>query len=180
MQGRLMKWAIRLAPFALQHRPIKAMKGQVVADLLAEFADDDPVKNKVVQYIGTSTWKMFSDGSHSKGKSGAGVILKGPGARKISLQLQMEEMTHNSTEYEALILGLEALIAKGAQMVLTCGDSQLVINQVLKRYACNYPHLRQHRDLVYHMLYRITEVVFEHVPRTENRLADNLAQNACH
>ncbi|XP_051149219.1 uncharacterized protein LOC127263940 [Andrographis paniculata] len=118
MQGRLMKWAIKLAPFALRHRPIKAVKGQVVADLLAEFAGNESLENK----------------------------------------LQMEEMTHNSAEYEALILGLEALIAKGVQSVLICGDSQLVINQVLKRIA---------------------EVVFEHVPRTKNRLADNLAQSAC-
>ncbi|XP_051152016.1 uncharacterized protein LOC127265996 [Andrographis paniculata] len=132
-KGRLMKWAIKLAPFALRHRPIKAVKGQVVADLLVEFAGDESLENKVVPYICTSPWKMFFDGSHSKGKSGAGVILEGPGASKISLQLQMEEMTHNSAEYEALILDLEAFIAKGVQSVLICGDSQLVINQVLKR-----------------------------------------------
>ncbi|XP_051140129.1 uncharacterized protein LOC127257703 [Andrographis paniculata] len=179
MQERLMKWAIRLAPFALRHRPIKAVKGQVVADLLAEFAGDESLENKVVPYIGSSLWKICFDGSRSKGKSGPRVILEGPGASKISLQLQMEEMTHNSAEYEALILGLEALIAKGVQSVLICGDSQLVINQVLKRYACKYPHLRRYRDLVFHLLYKIAEVVFEHVPRTENRLANNLAHNAC-
>ncbi|XP_051139080.1 uncharacterized protein LOC127256897 [Andrographis paniculata] len=87
-------------------------------------------------------------------------------------------MTHNSTEYKALILGLEALIAKGVQFVLIYGDSQLVINQVLKRYACNFPHLRRYRDVL-HLLHRIGEVVFEHVPRAENQLADNLAQSAC-
>ncbi|XP_051140140.1 uncharacterized protein LOC127257718 [Andrographis paniculata] len=179
MQGRLMKWAIKLAPFALRHRPLKAVKGQVVADLLAEFTSVGSSENKIMPYIGTSPWKMFFDGSRSKGKSGAGVILEGPRGRKINLQLQMEDMTHNSTEYEALILGLEALIAKGVQSVLIYGDSQLVINQVLKRYACNFPHLRRYRDVVLHLLYRTGEVVFEHVPRTENQLADNLAQSAC-
>ncbi|XP_051152015.1 uncharacterized protein LOC127265995 [Andrographis paniculata] len=82
----------------------------------------------------------------------------GPGAEKISLQFQMEEMTHNSAEYEALILGLEALVAKGAQTVIIYGDSQLVINKVLKRIA---------------------EVVIKHVPRIENQQVDNLVQNAC-
>ncbi|XP_051145570.1 uncharacterized protein LOC127261311 [Andrographis paniculata] len=90
----------------------------------------------------------------------------------------MEEMTHNSTEYEALILGLKALLAKGAQTVMICGDSQLVINRVFRRYACNYPYLRQYRDLVYRLLDKIAEVVIKHVLRTENRQADNLAQNA--
>ncbi|XP_051141299.1 uncharacterized protein LOC127258492 [Andrographis paniculata] len=179
MHGRLMKWAIKLAPFALRHRPLKAVKGQVVADLLVEFTSDGSSENKIMPYIGTSPWKMFFYGSCSKGKSGAGVILEGPGGGKIILQLQMEDMTHNSAEYEALILGLEALIAKGVQSVLIYGDSQLVINQVLKRYACNFPHLRRYRDVVLHLLYRIGEVVFEHVPRTENQLADNLAQSSC-
>ena len=31
-----MKWAVRLAPFSLVHKPIKAVKGQVVADFLAD------------------------------------------------------------------------------------------------------------------------------------------------
>ncbi|XP_051141733.1 uncharacterized protein LOC127258782 [Andrographis paniculata] len=179
MQGRLMKWAIKLAPFALRHRPLKAVKWQVVADFLVEFTSDGSSENKIMPYIGTSPWKIFFDGSRLKGKSGARVILEGPGGGKINLQLQMEDMTHNSAEYEALILGLEALIAKGVQSVLIYGNSQLVINQVLKRYACNFPHLHRYRDVVLHLLYRIGKVVFQHVPRVENQLADNLAQSAC-
>ncbi|XP_051148228.1 uncharacterized protein LOC127263247 [Andrographis paniculata] len=66
-------------------------------------------------------------------RSGAGVLLEGPDGQRVSLQLQMEAMTHNSAEYEALILGLEALIARKVQSVIIKGDSQLVINQIVKQ-----------------------------------------------
>ena len=35
LQGRLMKWAIKLNAFALKYVPLKAMKGQVLTDFLA-------------------------------------------------------------------------------------------------------------------------------------------------
>ncbi|XP_051152533.1 uncharacterized protein LOC127266359 [Andrographis paniculata] len=88
-------------------------------------------------------------------------------------------MTNNSAEYEALILGLEALIAREVQSVIIKGHSQLVINQVNKQYVCNYPHLRRYRDLVGRLLSKISEVIIEFVPRKENQFSDDLAQKAC-
>ena len=35
LQGRLMKWAIKLNAFALKYVPLMAMKGQVLVDFLA-------------------------------------------------------------------------------------------------------------------------------------------------
>ncbi|XP_051127332.1 uncharacterized protein LOC127248832 [Andrographis paniculata] len=107
MQGRLMKWAIKLAPFSLKYRPLKAMKGQAVADLLVEFTRSESEDNELVPYIGIIPWWMFFDGSRANRRSG----------------LQMEEVTHNSAEYEALILGLEMLVAKNVQSVVIYGDS---------------------------------------------------------
>ncbi|XP_051116727.1 uncharacterized protein LOC127241625 [Andrographis paniculata] len=160
-------------------KPLKVMKGQVVTDILTEFTITESEDNELVLYIGTSPWRMFFDGSRANGRSGARVILKGPGTQEIMLQLRMEEVTHNSAEYEALILGLEMLVAKNVQPVVIYGDSQLIINQVLGWYICNYPHLRQYRDVVHQLLSRIAEVTVEHIPRAENQQADGLAQGAC-
>ncbi|XP_051152422.1 uncharacterized protein LOC127266276 [Andrographis paniculata] len=88
-------------------------------------------------------------------------------------------MTHNSAEYEALILGFEASIARKVQSVIIKGDSQLVINQVNKQYVCIYPHLRRYRDLVGRLLSKISEVIIEFIPRKENQFADDLAQKGC-
>ena len=36
LQGRLMKWAIKLNVFALKYVPLRVVKGQPLADFLAE------------------------------------------------------------------------------------------------------------------------------------------------
>ncbi|XP_072087038.1 uncharacterized protein [Arachis hypogaea] len=45
-------------------------------------------------------------------------------------------------EYEALILGLEILIGKGALEVQIFGDSQLVLKQLSKEFKCNNEKLQ--------------------------------------
>ena len=39
--GRLALWAIELSEFDIQYRPRTAIKGQVVADFIAEFTHDE-------------------------------------------------------------------------------------------------------------------------------------------
>ena len=46
------------------------------------------------------------------------------------------ECSNNEAEYEALIMGLELLIARGAKNVKIIGDSQLVIKQMRQEYHC--------------------------------------------
>ncbi|XP_051115199.1 uncharacterized protein LOC127240523 [Andrographis paniculata] len=179
MQGRLMKWAIKLAHFDLYHFPLRAVKGQAVANFLAGFTGCEEQTTGCIPYVRTRNWLMFFDGSTSGNRSAAGVLLEGPDGQKVNLQLQLEDMTHNSAEYEALILRLEALIARKVQSVIIKGDSQLVINQVNTKYVCNYPHLRWYRDLVGRLLSKISEVIIEFVSKEENQFADDLAQKSC-
>ena len=47
------------------------------------------------------------------------------------------ECTNNVAEYEALLLGLNALKVMGAKRVQVMGDSELVINQVNDSYQTN-------------------------------------------
>ncbi|XP_051140178.1 uncharacterized protein LOC127257763 [Andrographis paniculata] len=177
MQGRLMKWAIKLAPFNLYHSPLRAVKGQAIADFLADFASYEQEPTGCMSYVSTRNWLMFFYGSTSGNRSSAGVLLEGPDGQRVRLQLQLEAITHNLVEY--VILGLEALIARKVQSVIIRGDSQLVINQVNKKYVCNYPHLRRYRDLVGRLLSKISEVIIEFIPRKENQFANELAQKAC-
>ena len=72
-------------------------------------------------------------------------------------------MTNNSSEYEALILGLRALLTHGAQSVVICGDSQLVINQVLGIYECRKASLLLYRQEVVALLNQFIDVVFDQV-----------------
>ena len=54
-------------------------------------------------------WQMYFDGSSSKEGVGAGIVLVSPGGEMISLMYKLEFVTTNNTsEYEALLLGLNA------------------------------------------------------------------------
>ena len=45
-------------------------------------------------------------------------------------------ISNNTTEYEGLLAGLRAAIGLGIGKIIIKGDSQLVIKQVNKEYAC--------------------------------------------
>ena len=60
--GRLMKWAIELSEFDIRYRPKTAIKGQVLADFVMEFASVEPARDAQAA-TDLSTWKLSIDGA---------------------------------------------------------------------------------------------------------------------
>ena len=56
--GRMALWAIALSEFDVQYRPRTAMKGQVVADFIAEYTQPEDEGAK-----GQKLWIIHTDGS---------------------------------------------------------------------------------------------------------------------
>ena len=75
--GRLMKWAIELSEFDIRYRPKTAIKGQVLADFVMEFASAEPARDAQVE-TDLSTWKLSVDGASNAQGSGASLILTSP------------------------------------------------------------------------------------------------------
>ena len=76
---------------------------------------------------------MYFDGSLMKKGAGAGLVFMSP------LGVRMRYMVHlhfpssnNVAEYEALINGLRIAIELGIRCLDIRGDSQLIVNQVMK------------------------------------------------
>ena len=121
VSGRLTKWAIELGEFDIKFTPRTAIKGQAVADFVAEFSyptkvlggeetppgvskrcsvDDDPTDPHNV-------WNMRIDGSSNVNESGAGIVLESPTGEKVRYTLRLQfPATNNEAEYEALIAEL--------------------------------------------------------------------------
>ena len=59
--GRLALWAIELSEFDIQYRPRTAIKGQIVADFIAEFTHDEG-KGATE----SPQWSIYTDGSSNK------------------------------------------------------------------------------------------------------------------
>nr|GEV65604.1 reverse transcriptase domain-containing protein [Tanacetum cinerariifolium] len=88
----LAKWAIELDEHKIIYKPCSAIKGQVIADFLAEpSTNNNATVEKVPHAYGkdkTSRWTLFTDGASRIEGSGAGLILTNPGGREITYALR--------------------------------------------------------------------------------------------
>lgn len=65
------------------------------------------IKNKEVVVSGV--WKLYFDGAYSKEGNGDGVLVLSPKGHIIPFSYKLNfDSTNNITEYEALVLGLQA------------------------------------------------------------------------
>ena len=71
---------------------------------------------------------MYFDGSSSKEGAGACIFLVSPSGELVSLMYKLDFVTtNNTTEYEALLLGLNAAKDLGIQQISVYGDSEVVV-----------------------------------------------------
>ena len=83
---------------------------------------------------------MYFDGSVMAPGSGAGVVLISSDGSRIRYAICLHFLASNNTaEYEALINGLRIAIELGAMRLYVCGDSELVIDQVMKESSYKSP-----------------------------------------
>ena len=113
--GRIALWNTILGAFDIKYMPRTSIKGQVLADLVAE----PPIETLTTQHVNEGKhvdmasapkplcWKVYVDGTANQRGSGVGLVLITPeGATKEkSLRLGFSA-TNNEAEYEALMQGM--------------------------------------------------------------------------
>ncbi|GKD09916.1 reverse transcriptase domain-containing protein [Tanacetum coccineum] len=110
--GRIAKWAIELGEQEIKFRGRNSIKGQILADFLAETPPkkdreikDGEAKRKEPEPENASN--LFTDRASSFDGSGAGLMLVNPKGKEYTYALRFEfETTNNEAEYEALLAGL--------------------------------------------------------------------------
>ena len=136
---------------------------------------------EVADYYGEreeGTWRLFCDGGSrgNPGPAGAGAALFNPrGEVAAQLARYLGETTNNVAEYQALILGLQEAARLGARRLQVFADSELLVRQLNGQYRVKAPHLLPLWRLAKHELQKFEAYTISHVPRAENRLADELA-----
>ena len=81
---------------------------------------------------------MYFDGSLMKKGTGAELVFISPlGVRMRYMVCIHYPSSNNVAEYEALINGLRIAIELGIRRLDVRGDSQLVIDQVMKESSCH-------------------------------------------
>ena len=114
--------------------PRTMIKSQVLANFITEWTEVQMPPAVVDQEY----WTMYFDGSLMKKGARAGLVFVSP------LRVHMRYMvrlhfpsSNNVDEYEALINGLCIAIELGIRRLDIPGDSQLVVNQVMKESSCH-------------------------------------------
>jgi hypothetical protein len=86
--------------------------------------------------------------------------------------------SNNMAEYEALLCGLKIAIEIGVKRLDVQGDSQLVIDQVMKNASCHDDKMEAYCKAVRALEGKFYGTELNHVPRRYNEEADELAKIA--
>ncbi|XP_057793051.1 uncharacterized protein LOC131009656 [Salvia miltiorrhiza] len=183
---RLARWYLQLQQFEIVYVPQKAVKGQVLADFLAdhpipaewELTDDLPDEDALAIEI-SPPWTMYFDGASHQDGAGAGVVFVSPERQVLPYSFTLtENCSNNVAEYQALILGLEMAMDAKQLHLRVYGDSKLVVNQILGLYEVKKPNMLPYVKYAQKLIGQLGDVELEHVPRSENKQADALAKLA--
>lgn len=133
LHSQIGKWALALTEYSLTYAPLKAVKGQVVADFIADHSIvESPLKD-----LELDPWKLYFDDSSHKNGIGVGILIISPDKIPTKFKYKVEGCcSNNEAEYEALITVLEILLELGETRVKIMGDSELVIKQITQEYKC--------------------------------------------
>ncbi|XP_050916221.1 uncharacterized protein LOC127131340 [Lathyrus oleraceus] len=94
--------------------PLKAVKGQVVADFIV----DHSIDANALDYHELEPWKLYFDGSSHRDGTGIGVVIISPNKIPTRFKYRVEGLySNNDAEYEALIAGLEILLGLGEDVI---------------------------------------------------------------
>ncbi|XP_062021144.1 uncharacterized protein LOC133737640 [Rosa rugosa] len=186
IRGRIGKWTMALSEFTFKYVAQKSVKGQALADFLAhhpstemELTEDIEIGTIDTKLMQNNFWTMHFDGSSTETSAGAGVMIESPEGEVFQFAFQLDfSCTNNQAEYEALIIGMEMLQEMGARRVLILGDSQLVINQLVKEFKCTSWSLLPYYALADQLAEAFDRISFVHIPRKDNSDANEMAQLA--
>lgn len=98
---------------------------------------------------------------------------KFPKAYKLSF-----DTTNNTTEYEALLLGLEFAKEKGIQKLQVTGDADLIVNQVKNKSLSKKKRLRSYQNKVWDEIEGFDAFSIQAIPREQNTKVDSLVVSA--
>jgi ribonuclease HI len=111
--------------------------------------------------------------------SGAGLLFVSPLGEHMRYAVHLHfPVSNNMDEYEALLCGLKTAIEIGIKRLDVRGDSQLLIDQVMKNASCHDDKMEAYCKAVWALEDKFYGIELNHVPRRYNEEADELAKIA--
>jgi ribonuclease HI len=129
--------------------------------------------------IQAECWTLYFDGSVMKTGAGAGLLFISPLGEHMRYAIRLHFPTSNDmAEYESLLCGLRITIETGIKRLDIRGDSQLVIDQVMKNASCHGDKMEAYCNTVRALEDKFYGIELNHVPRQYNEEVNELAKVA--
>ncbi|HPI67120.1 MAG TPA: ribonuclease HI family protein [bacterium] len=126
---------------------------------------------------------IYTDGGarNNPGPAGIGAVIFD--AKNLTKPLYLHkkyigETTNNQAEYKAVVLGLEEAKKLGVTEVEVRLDSELVCKQINGQYKLKNPDFQDSFIKIFNLRQSFKKIIFKHVPREQNKLADKLVNEA--
>jgi ribonuclease HI len=166
---------VELMGETISFAPRKAIKSQVLADFLVEWVDTQLPTAPIQPEL----WTMYFDGLLMKTGAGASLLFISPLGKHVCYVLRLHfPASNNVAEYEALVNGLRIAIELGIRRLDARGDSQLIIDQVMKNSHCRDKKMEAYCDEVRRLEDKFHGLELNHVARRYNETVDELAKIA--
>lgn len=128
------------------------------------------------------TLHLFSDGGSrgNPGQAAIAAILEDPSTGTVLKELfeRIGVETNNIAEYRALLEGLKMALPFRPNRLICHLDSELVVKQLNGEYRVKMATLQPLVDEIKELTNEFPDVVFQHIPRSDNYRADALVNKA--
>lgn len=153
-----------------------------VVDAIDQALSSTPQMQEGLPETVGGTLHLFSDGGSrgNPGQSAIGFVIEDPSRGKV-LKEHAERIgveTNNIAEYRALIEGLKSAQRFRPNRLICHLDSELVVKQLNGEYRVKMPTLQPLVDEIHELAHDLPDVVFKHIPRSDNHRADGLVNKA--
>jgi hypothetical protein len=170
LTGEITRWQVLLSEFDILFMVRKAIKGQAIADYLAnypseqlelmdsEFPDEDVM---AVDEGDHCRWKLYFDGAANATGSGISAVLVSPKGQQTPIVVKLGfDCTNNMTEYGACIVSLQVALEFGAHELEVFGDSLLIVSQTNGEWQAQDPKLIPYQRHISQLVPKFKYVTF--------------------
>jgi ribonuclease HI len=120
---------------------------------------------------------MYFDGSLMKTGVGAGLVFISPLGVRMRYVIRLHfAALNNIAEYKALVNGLHIATELGIRCLDVRGDSQLIVDQVMKESSCHEPKMEAYCKTVRRLEDKFDGLELNHIARKYNEDTEVLAK----
>jgi ribonuclease H / adenosylcobalamin/alpha-ribazole phosphatase len=129
------------------------------------------MKQRIEQLI------MYADGAVAPGKAGVGVVAQDDHGQIVALANRaLPRMTCNEAEYAGLVVALGIAVRFKLARIEVRMDSEIVVNQMIGRFAVNSPALKVWHRKACDLARAIANLTYTRIPREQNQLARRILE----